>query len=1518
MNDVASQITASLAIDLDARTPGRRAIAGFLVQILRSVHLGLETSIALSPVDGSAQMILHLEPTSGGDHRLLRGPRDIVEQVKMRTGRGKWSSSEVASKVFPDLLRAVHVATDQTFRFVTNNGAGLATLQGYIASRGRATGKPHRWGSERLTTAEFEQRLARFAGLDQVTAELRHLLDRLEIRVFDPAAAQDEIDKVLTPLIEPGEHVSDKRHQLIGQLMMLATNGAKLSSADLLALVSPRAHRLLAHIQSLPTLLGHHLQEDARLIGYAGELQVRRALPDVVADLAVLSGESGQGKTWSLAQLAFEQIDRGELAILMRAPATIEEVLDFIRGRIWQPAHLDRAAIAVMAKSLRGALRRADGTWLTLYVDDVQDRAFAERLARARWHEHGVRIVISAQPRITEAIRSVRQDLQIIEIGNFRSAELRRFLTVHGRATALETMPDDVFELLLKPVHASIFVQLPKRDAWAGVSEYQLFNAYWDYASLDAREQFDHPSDRYCLRSLAGQLLTGQSHYPWRIGELRAAGLDDPAILRLEQVGLLRRVVADRVAFAADRMLNWAAAEFLVDTILQDGLAPTEAEARFASIDVLRTKSGEAIGTRLSYVYFDALWLLAGLSEPEFVAMLVREHVARTPPEVHAEDQWTNGFGSLGPRILPALEYLAAHELDGHGISEILRDLPFALAAIAVADARPVEDLIERQITSGVEHRVDIGLRAASVVPAPRALDSIWGEHLARTATYDQAATTSDVEARSLAIIRRELSSDALSIAVAVAPGWLDKKLAAETDVTAIDQLLWRLKDEKSVDGDTASAIWNRHRDRLVALVPSSSAALIEAIGHFRETSLSTVLDAAATDTQEWMPERILRSRARLAPGDAMRQLAEGSDLYGWKASNWWFDLLAAADPKGLANAIRMRASRSDDPPTELIFYYRNRPEAMNAETLDEVLDAFTERLRVFNGTGDPNREEGRLHHPLDFLPRLCEPWQFDRLRSRAGTALEAELLTFAARRRGRIDMTRDITGGHCERILAMIAGVGFDDLVVAELARPSTFGRQDGYVAARWSEAHAVVRSLSEAPGDPDAQSVGQVLHMEALAVHGCDSHIESMIRSGSPIYLNAAEMRSSNGRDTSALRLRIMGLLTTGDAQSLDTAAALTSFLRAAENASRLVATFLEPGTSRQIRLRILASFRALGFYTPGLLPLAREMIAGQIHQEAHLVATYLGEHGDEDARRAVIDWLSEQDIGSSSWSRQGYLRPLIDHPEGRAAVVSFLRRSRTNGHMIVDGGLLRLLAEAGDSRARDELLRAAYRHSGFDRGNAIAAIRYLRNEDPEEAYFAAQRLLTRHKVPAAADLMLEIDPDRAGPELLNRYPDAKPSLRLQLERRLRVHLGGDRLAALLAPLASSQRSKDQVLAAQVAAVIPSAVMVPWLDQLAAETLPAVSDAARVALRQRRLETAALLHRGRLLDSPKPIQWARLVKIMEIVDPYYLWARNDPVSLKDVFEALPYEFVVEARQLRSRLLKDRENAASRADKDR
>jgi hypothetical protein len=275
------------------------------------------------------------------------------------------------------------------------------------------------------------------------------------------------------------------------------------------------------------------------------------------------------------------------------------------------------------------------------------------------------------------------------------------------------------------------------------------------------------------------------------------------------------------------------------------------------------------------------------------------------------------------------------------------------------------------------------------------------------------------------------------------------------------------------------------------------------------------------------------------------------------------------------------------------------------------------------------------------------------------------------------------------------------------------------------------------------------------------------------------------------------------------------------------------------------------------------------------------------------------------------------LVKDPEGKTAVVQFLRRSRENGHLVIDGRQLQLLAEAGDAWAQDELVRASYRYSGFDRGNAVTAIDYLREEEPDEAYFAARRLLSRHDLAVATDLMLEIDPERAGRDLIERYRGAKPSLRLELERRLRIHLGGEGLAALASPLATASRAKDRTMAARLAAVIPPSVPLAWLETLAGDASPGVQEAARDAVRRRALEGSAMEHRALLMTSPKPLQWARLLAIIELVDPFFLWSRDDPSNLGEILGSLPFEFLDEADRVRKQQLKQREDAARKADND-
>ncbi|WP_438748243.1 hypothetical protein [Pararhizobium sp. O133] len=1503
----------AISVDLNSNSAGRRAIAGFLFQILRSIRLGLQLSLAFSGEEENRQMMLRLEPEEGSDHQVTGGACDTIEQVKMRAVRRKWSSGEIAKEVLPDLLKTVRLGSNQKFVFVTNNITGLGPLHEYISTRSMKKDQKYRWGGKRLTKDEFEQRLAKAAGCGGVTAELRHLLDRFEVESIQIEYVEQEIDRALRPLLRPDDEPAKKRFELVGKLLTLATNGATLSAFDIKSLIDPDAHRLLAHIRSLPGMLATHVREDSVLLGYDPEKQARKPGAVSKSSFVILSGESGQGKTWSLADLALGQIQKGELAVVMRAPASLDEVERCINDRIWQPAHSAAASISVIAKSLRTAFSDGDGIWLTIYLDDIQERAFAQNLARCRWHEHGVRFVVSAQPRITKVVASINKSVKVTEVGNFHGGELRRFLTLHDRESVWEQLPDDIFELLLKPVHASVFVKLPQLAAWTGATEYELFSSYWQYACLESREQSDHPSDQDALLCLAGTLLNGNCHYPWKTAEVRKAGLDDPGLLRLEEAGLLRRPKAGLVQFAGDRMLNWAVAEVIAARIRDEGLTPAAAEALFANIEDLTTKNKLPVGARLGYVYFDALWLLSGSAEKTFLADLIYEHVSKNPQESRNESQWRDGFGSLGTRLLPALEELTRRVTSADRHFTLSKNIPFALAAIATPDPKPVEELAKRVLRSGNDESTEIALETACIVPLSSALDDIWEEHLKRALERSASVANEDSGGRFHLSQRYKLSSEAFRCAVHADPHWLEVKLGQTSKAIEIDQLLWALNDENTIDPELASKIWSRCRDSVIASSDVPSAAVIEMIGHFRDVELSPILNSV--DGKDHLTaSRVIRSLARSAPLDALLKISTGGTEYGWAATNWWFDELHATHAGQLAEAIRQNAQSSDDTLTELCLYYGGRPEAIDLGSLELVLDEFAERLRLTNQTRHRDDDSiGRLGHALTFISGLTEVWQFEALSRRAGSEMEKNLAQFACGRRGRRSMTRDSVGNECEKILAMIGGNCFHQLVEGELARTDVFGRQDGYISARWTSDSGISALLRQLDEEPKPESFDRVVRMEAFAVHSCDTGIERMIEAGTPVYLNAADIRSSDGRNLSGLRDRIAELLVRNDEKSVNRAAALTAFLSMPEDARPLVARFLSPNTSTELRQTILLSFDVLNYYEASLLPLACEMLQQNGRDTTHLVASYLAKHGDEDADREVIRWLQNQDLGTASTARRDYLNQLLKKPEGQEAVFQFLRRSRDNGHLVTDGNQLRLLSSFGDEWASRELANACYR-IGYDRGKSITAIRHLQEYEGDEAYLAAKRMLVRNFAPDAIDLLLMIDLDRAASDLIFIYSDAKPSRRLEIERRLRIHLGSEFLAGRLETLANSSL-KDRELAARLAGAVSFGVSLPWLETLSADK-PVVQQAARDALRKRSREQEAMKHRDLISCSPKHLQWARMLTIFELVDPFYLWHRNDPANLKSLFDALPSEFFHEAKQLRQKRLKQVEDAAAKADK--
>lgn len=1505
-------------------TGGQRAIAGFLFQILRSVQIGLRVTaeIVLSS-DQPSNMTLTLEPTDAGDLHLRRFESSSIEQVKTRASNRRWTSATIARDVISDLLRGSRPETQQLFRFVTNNPKGLGPLQDFLARRrgeiSSSSARKLRWGKDRVTAEAFAARLASAAGCAVDDPRFVWLLDRFSIDVVQPTDAQEEIDSLLRPILSPGQRAADKRYELMSRLMEIAREGRSIEAGDLLAMISPDALLRLQHSQTLPGHLSRTLTTDCIGLGYDDAQQVRLIPLAPSAWVTVLSGESGQGKTWSLCQSALAQAGRGELAAAFRSPASFDALVNAINERVWLPAYETIAPLTVIARRLAPDLRRTEGCWLTVYLDDLQDRNLAETLARFDWSTCGIRLVISAQPRITHVIQQARPETVVVPIKKFTSAELRRYLRCHGRDAPLETMPDDVFELLLKPIHARVFVELPARSEWVGSTEYELFKAYWDFATGHARSQYDHPCDSERLAALAGTLLESRPRYPWRPRDLQRAGLDERALMRLEAVGLIRRSEPDRLMFASDRMLSWAVSEYLVTRIVDECWSADQADRELGRIESIVALDGTAVGRKLSYVFLDTLWLLFRESTPTFIANLLLASVRRQPHEWRGEKMWSRHVGTLGPQLLPALEILALRPYDEDHEWDIPSNIPYGFVSAGETDRSAVIAAVRRLLISGADQAVMIALKVAEHIAMPDVVDILWSIHIRyeREFAHCMSEPARDEEFGRLAQ-RRDISSAALKPAVTAAPVWLDRRITDTSDPFEVDQLLWLVIDPKHVDETRARDVWERYKAHFLTILPQNSKALIAALGYFSDTTNRTRLDIVSRTQEDFLASRVLKSRARIDPAAAFQQIRDREEEYSWSTSTWWLPELVRVDAKQLSSAIRENASKGDHPLTDVILFYDHYSEFMDEETLEWALDAFASGLQAFNDSynASANARLGPLGHALRFLPKLTEPWQFDCLTRRAGTLLERELVRFACRRRGRTSLSYDWEGAECERILAMIGGEGFDALVTAELERLDRFGREDGYRAAHWSESPQVGAALRATENDHDANGHHPVMRMQALAVHQCDVQLEAMVRANVPVYLNAAELRSAGDRQMSTLRVRVEALIGTGDPEELRVATQLAGFLREPQDGQALVPKFADPTTPEATRRAMIGTFRSLRLYDPALLPTARALLIGRIDNHAQFVATYLAEMGDRDAKNVTVEWLDALDLGTWSSSHHSFLIPLLRHPDSRPAVVAFMQRSRQRGHLVMEGAYLRVLADAGDARAQEELVRTAYRGPDGFLTDPVAGIRYLHTIDSEEAFFAATRLLARHRQPAAIDLLLRIDINSAIPLLLRLYRQAPPSVRWEIARRLRLHINHGQLSALLDDLAHSTRHDDRTIAAELGGWMPPNVGFEWLEAFGDDQSPTVREAAQEALRKRAREAAAMAHLRAMDGSPKPVKWARLSTIFECVDPYFLWSRSDPASLRAFLDAHPTEFTVEARQLLSRRQKALDDEAKKADR--
>ena len=647
---------------------GPAAINGFLYQIL--MHLDWLTDVSMSgTLDGHEVKngLLILEPRAGGDAHAHASDLFLVEQYKTRA-KGTWSLTSLAD-VLRDLRKAVPDSQPERahYRFVTNGRPGrLEPLKSFI---GRLNEIESADDLDNETTHNFTNTLCLSDRdlLDHVAVETRsgdgdsteagerklvfHLLRCFEMKF---SVGSDElvgaIEARLRPYVRDLGDEAGVRERLIGVLMERLGSGETRLDEDGLdamfreaGLMPDRLRNVRSLARTLDELMGRR----------SGYLNYRRAndVRDVphwpgTKPVLLIAGESGAGKSWQLVRLMEESVEEGEPVVFVRADGTAEDILRRAADNIWQVAlgETSEKTLQAISNFFRQKCFQLQPPLYTIAVDDIQSITIARSLVRQDWTSLGARLVLTLPLGVARTLEAEDDEaIQLHRVDEFSIHELDDLLQMFGHRWA--DLPEDLKRLLRKPVLAGLFLDLSVSSFQdAPQSEYEILQAFWDRI-----EGKCNAGDTGIIVALAAYALQGK-RYPLPREQWNEIGLNRESLDTLELAGWLSRLEHGKVAFAHDRLLNWAVAQYLCERFM----------SRALSVDELFACLADAIGSdclgRFGYVAMDMLWLLsAEEANQAHSAELVEKMESHRAFGGDGRQLYTKLLPTLGQRAVPVL-----------------------------------------------------------------------------------------------------------------------------------------------------------------------------------------------------------------------------------------------------------------------------------------------------------------------------------------------------------------------------------------------------------------------------------------------------------------------------------------------------------------------------------------------------------------------------------------------------------------------------------------------------------------------------------------------------------------------------------------------------------------------------------------------------------------------------------------------------------------------------------------------
>ncbi len=1016
-----------------------------------------------------ASATLVLEPRGGGGDLVLQTDRRrIIQQVKARPDGQAWSLRSVLEEVIPDLYLAADGGGESRFQFITEGSIGdweevykyFRSLGGRISPetdpsevldaakeltfgrRSAKDGSDSFWGdgpySEQrlfdLIVAVVRGRAAVSEREDEATTG-RKLLQLLATFEFvggqTQGLVQREIDACLRTLVDQRDELDRIRNALAFDLARRATQGdASVEAASFLA-----DNGLSGLPLNCWATLRPRAKDDVAAFlevkGYTPESDVRRTIAESVvtgwpADsvAALLTGESGQGKSWTAFALAQELLKQPALVVIVQAQHTADATLAEAARVVWQEiaGHDTALPLGRIANRIRNDAQVRLDPWLHLIIDGVQDSDSARELLERPWRKWCVRPILTCLPPIARSVaRNHASQCHVVAVADFSIAELHRYLELHLGDT-WSAIPGDVRGPLHRPLLAQLYVTSVTIRGASPTNEYGVYAAHWERASQAGHE------NGVGLRRLAKLVLEG-APYPLSGSQLAAAGICNAAFRDLERIGWLRRTpvaASDRYEFAHDRLLNWACAEALAEDLRERRVL---AEAAGQTMRQCLGRALTASGRELGYVAMDALWLvLQDATLAHQAPYLIKQLDERLAA---ADSLYKYLLPTLGTSVLPALfQLIREHRTNSFRIHQLTGAVSDIGGPSAVAEATTLlgdDDPLNQRTAMEILGRC----------PSAAVLDRLWRLHCA--GSIDPAPFLRDHDDKHFWY--RD-SFAALEKSVALNPSWLERRIVlADAEQEPLSDLAYLLA---CLPEDTGSEIWERTKRHLFENVPEANArALAQCIDRFSDCDETPWLVAQLSRGSNLVGPTALRALARLNGGVALAEIGRLPRRELALTRRWCLSHLFASHTEAL-RAKLLEMMQSDDEPWTTAEAYRERGHLLDEPTLDLLLDdleqRLADRLAVLSwGNDEP------LYRALSLLAQPCEAELLRCWERRRGTPLEAALTNFLLRIGPRRSLAADsLSRGDALTALERIGGAGLTEVVNAFLLAETRFGRYD------------------------------------------------------------------------------------------------------------------------------------------------------------------------------------------------------------------------------------------------------------------------------------------------------------------------------------------------------------------------------------------------------------------------------------------------------------------------------------------